>query len=131
MKNTNTYLYFGGDGGSDSSLGSLGDSGMYPAANFTGIDPISATTTRISFKALTGEAADDDILLTHVTGKFKEVCEALALALSSEREQGMITFAAMAQVGIGSTEPIYFNKLRELGCIDGSSAVVITMDTQN
>ena len=121
MRNTNTYLYFAEDG----EINALGDSAMYPAANFTGIDPISATTTRISFKALTGEAADDDILLTHVTGKFKEVCEALALALSSENA-GMITFAAMAH---DHGDAIYFNKLRELGCIDGSSAVAITLDS--
>lgn len=122
MRNTNTYLYFAEDG----DINALGDSVMYPAANFTGIDPISATTTRISFKALTGNDADDDILLTHVTGKYKEVCEALALALSSENV-GMITFAAMA--GTHQGEAIYFNKLRELGCIDASSAVAITLDT--
>ena len=110
-----TYLYFAENEGADAA----GDSHVYPASTFTGIDPISATTTRISFKALAGTGADDDILLTHVTGKYKEVCEALALALSDTSGQ-LVVFADEDNV-------IYYNKLRELGCIDGSSTVVTTL----
>ena len=73
-----TYLYFAENLGGDAA----GDCAVYPASTFTGIDPISATTTRISFKALAGTAADDDILLTHVTGKFKEVAELIASVLA-------------------------------------------------
>ena len=113
----NTYLYFA----ENLDANAAGDSVMYPAANFTGIDPISATTTRISFKALTGNAADDDILLTHVSGKYKEVCEALALALSSQ-DAGLVVFA-------DEDNGIYFNKLRELGCIDSNTELNITLDT--
>jgi len=110
-----TYLYFAENEGADAA----GDSHVYPASTFTGIDPISATTTRISFKALAGTAADDDILLTHVTGKYKEVCEALALALSDDNGE-LVVFA-------DEDNGIYFNKLRELGCIDASSTVVTTL----
>jgi len=110
-----TYLYFAENEGADAA----GDNAMYPASTFLGCDPISATTTRISFKALAGTAADDDILLTHVTGKFKEVCEALAHALSDTSGQ-LVVFADEDNV-------IYHNKLRELGCIDGSSTVVTTL----
>ena len=52
-----TYLYFAENLGANAA----GDCCVYPASTFTGIDPISATTTRISFKALAGTAADDDI----------------------------------------------------------------------
>jgi len=110
-----TYLYFAENESADGA----GDSHVYPASTFTGIDPISATTTRISFKALAGTAADDDILLTHVTGKYKEVCEALALAFSDDNGE-LVVFA-------DEDNGIYFNKLRELGCIDGSSTVVTTL----
>ena len=110
-----TYLYFAENESADAA----GDSHVYPASTFTGIDPISDTTTRISFKALAGTAADDDILLTHVTGKYKEVCEALALALSDTSGK-LVVFADEDNV-------VYHNKLRELGCIDGSSTVVTTL----
>ena len=41
-----TYLYFAENEGADAA----GDSHVYPASTFMGVDPISATTTRISFK---------------------------------------------------------------------------------
>ena len=110
-----TYLYFAENESADAA----GDSHVYPASTFTGIDPISATTTRISFKALAGTAADDDILLTHVTGKYKQVCEALADAMSSTGGE-LVVFA-------DEDNGVYWNKLRELGCIDGSSTVVTTL----
>ena len=110
-----TYLYFAENEGGDAA----GDSAVYPASTFTGIDPISATTTRISFKALAGTVADDDILLTHVTGKYKEVCEALADALS-DTSGGLVVFA-------DEDNTVYWPKLRELGCIDASSTVVTTL----
>jgi len=115
MRVKETYLYFAENEGADGA----GDSHVYPASTFTGIDPISATQTRISFKALAGTAADDDILFTHVSGKYKEVCEALALALSDDNGE-LVVFA-------DEDNGIYHNKLRELGCIDGSSTIVTTL----
>ena len=56
---------------------------LVPAANYLGADPISATTTRLSFKSLNGTAVDDDILLTHATGKFKAVCEMMQAAINA------------------------------------------------
>ena len=110
-----TYLYFAENESADGA----GDSHVYPASTFLGCDPISATTTRISFKAMAGTAADDDILLTHVTGKYKEVCEALADAMSSTTGQ-LVVFA-------DEDNTIYWPMLRQLGCIDGSSTVVTTL----
>jgi hypothetical protein len=110
-----TYLYFAENLGADAA----GDCCVYPASTFTGIDPISATTTRISFKALAGTAADDDILLTHVTGKFKEVAEAVADALSDDSGE-LVIFADEDNV-------IYSKKLRDGGCIDSSTALNITL----
>ena len=110
-----TYLYFAENLDGDAA----GDCCVYPASTFTGIDPISATTTRISFKALAGTAADDDILLTHVTGKFKEVAEAVADALSNDNG-GLVIFADEDNV-------IYSKKLRDGGCIDSSTELNITL----
>ena len=109
-----TYLYFAENESADAAS----DCAVYPASTFTGIDPISATTTRISFKALSGAAADDDILFTHVTGKFKSIAEALADALSDDSGE-LVIFA-------DEDNTVYSKKLRDLGCIDSSSTIVIT-----
>ena len=55
---------------------------MYPASSFLGLDPISNTTTRLSFKARNNTAVDDDVLLQHATGKHKEVAELIASVLA-------------------------------------------------
>ena len=110
-----TYLYFAENESADAAS----DCAVYPASTFTGIDPISATTTRISFKALAGTAADDDILFTHVTGKYKEICEALADALSDDSGE-LVIF-------MDEDNAIYSKKLRDLGCIDASTALNITL----
>jgi len=55
------------------------------AANYLGADPISATSTRLSFKSLTGTAVDDDILLFHTTGKFKAVCQMMEAAINANK----------------------------------------------
>ena len=110
-----TYLYFAENLDGDAA----GDCCVYPASTFTGIDPISATTTRISFKALAGTAADDDILVTHVTGKFKSVAQALANALSDDSGE-LVIF-------MDEDNAIYSKMLRDLGCIDSSTALNITL----
>ena len=110
-----TYLYFAENEGANAA----GDCAVYPASTFTGIDPISATTTRISFKALAGTAADDDILVTHVTGKFKSIAQALANALSDDSGE-LVVF-------MDEDNTIYSKMLRDLGCIDSSTALNITL----
>ena len=103
-----TYLYFAENLGADAA----GDSVVYPASSFTGIDPISATTSRISFKALTGNAADDDILVTHGSGKYKQLCEGMATLLNDDNselvvvfdEDNSITHKLLVDLNVGITE---------------------------
>ena len=110
-----TYIYFAENLGGNAP----GDCAVWPASTFTGIDPISATTTRISFKALAGTAADDDILVTHVTGKFKEIAESLADALSNDNGE-LVVF-------MDEDNTIYSKMLRDKGCIDAATALNITL----
>ena len=110
-----TYLYFAENLGADAAA----DCHVYPASTFLGCDPISATTTRISFKAIAGTAADDDVLLTHVTGKFKQVCEALANALNDDNGE-LVVFA-------DEDNTIYTKMLRDLGCIDPNTIVTTSL----
>lgn len=110
-----TYLYFAENLGGDAA----GDCITVPASRFLGCDPVSATTTRISFYAQNNNFRDDDILLTHVTGKYKEVCEALADALSDTSGQ-LVVFA-------DEDNGIYYRKLRDLGCVDSNTELDITL----
>tara|TARA_R100000234_G_scaffold117203_1_gene95297 strand:+ start:845 stop:1639 length:795 start_codon:yes stop_codon:yes gene_type:complete len=59
------------------------DGVLIPAANYLGADSISATSTRLSFKSATGTAVDDDILLVHGSGKFKDVCKMMEAAINA------------------------------------------------
>tara|TARA_Y100000592_G_C5438836_1_gene302267 strand:- start:808 stop:1155 length:348 start_codon:yes stop_codon:yes gene_type:complete len=73
------YLYF-----TEADLNSIaqtGEGAMYPASAFLGADPVSATTTRLSFKARNGTAKDDDVLIEHASGKHVEVAELIASVL--------------------------------------------------
>ena len=85
---------------------------MVPAANYLGADSISTTTTRLSFKSLTGTAVDDDILLTHTAGKFKDVCRMMEAAINANMQGEPIVITDVAngiefasdQWGVGITE---------------------------
>ena len=70
------YLYF-----AEATVETTGEAAMFPASSFTGFDPISATTTRLSFKARNGTAVDDDVLIKHASGKHYLVAEAIANVL--------------------------------------------------
>ena len=101
-----TFLYFSDNKGADAA----GDTVIYPASNFLGLDPISATTSRISFKALTGNAADDDILVTHASGKYKELCQGMAELMNSNGlvvvydEDNGIQHKLLVDLGVAITE---------------------------
>ena len=73
------YLYFAET--DLSSTAATGEAAMYPADAFLGFDPISATTTRLSFKARNNTAVDDDILVQHASAKHVEVAELIASLL--------------------------------------------------
>ena len=70
------YLYF-----AEGTVATTGTGAMYPASSFIGFDPISATTTRLSFKARNCTAVDDDVLVEHASGKHLEVGELIASLL--------------------------------------------------
>tara|TARA_R110000744_G_scaffold324342_1_gene430143 strand:+ start:811 stop:1155 length:345 start_codon:yes stop_codon:yes gene_type:complete len=108
MATKETYLYFGDNKGGNAA----GDSVTYPASTYLGLDPISATTSRISFKALAGTAADDDILFTHASGKYKELCQAMAILMNSTSgklvvvydEDNSIVHKVLSDFGVAPTE---------------------------
>ena len=90
---------------------------VVPAANYLGADAISATSTRLSFKSLTGTAVDDDIVLYHTTGKFKSVCQMMEMAINANMGGRPIVITDVAngvvfahdQFELGITECIITN----------------------
>jgi len=71
------YLYF-----AEGAVETTGEAAMFPADAFLGFDPISATTTRLSFKARNNTGIkDDDVLVQHASGKHIEVAELIASIL--------------------------------------------------
>jgi hypothetical protein len=71
------YLYF-----AEGAVDSTGEGAMYPASSFLGLDAISATTTRLSFKARGCTLVDDDVLVARASGKHAEVAELIASLLA-------------------------------------------------
>ena len=118
MKN---FLYFADAGGTDAAA----DNMVVPADAVIGINATAATTCNLYFKnprILEGTDAASTknyVELTYTSGKYKEVCEALALALSDTSGE-LVVFA-------DEDNTVYHPKLRELGCIDASSTVVTTL----
>ena len=113
-------LFFGeGDG-----LDATGDGAVFPHESFLGMDPISTTTTRLSFKARNGTAVDDDVLVTHATtangGGYKKVVGAICAAANGYPHSGGFIVVADSEVtaaGSANTnkEAIYSDLFRGMG----------------
>ena len=71
------YLYF-----AEGVVDSTGEGAMYPASSFLGLDAVSATTTRLSFKARGCTLVDDDVLVAHASGKHREVAQLIGSVLA-------------------------------------------------
>jgi hypothetical protein len=87
------YLYFAEGNGANAT----GEACVFDHKNFTGMDPVGATTARISFKSRNGAATDDHILITHTAAHgFKLVAErftALMTQLDNTQSKGMVVVA--------------------------------------
>jgi len=87
------YLYFAEANGANAT----GEAAVYNHKDFLGADPISATTTRLSFKARNGTAVDDNVLVTMTAAHgFKLVMERftkLLTQLDNTQSKGMVVIA--------------------------------------
>tara|TARA_R110002096_G_scaffold434652_1_gene657010 strand:- start:40 stop:786 length:747 start_codon:yes stop_codon:yes gene_type:complete len=80
------WSYYGVGAGS----GHQHDGLVVPATSITGIDPLSATNTRISFKSSLGTQVDDNVVLIHGSGKYKEVCKMIEAACNAHPHGGQL-----------------------------------------
>ena len=84
-----TYIYFRDYALTDETQG---NACAWPASKFLGIDLLDATRTIFYFEATIGKATVDTITITHTEGKHKELCEALSVALNSDKTN-LVVFA--------------------------------------
>jgi len=98
------YLYFSDGDGADAT----GDSAMWPASRFIGVDPTSATTTTVYFEGQTGVGDGlDKVVLTHLNSatvlddqanigghKCKEIAESISALLNAHPHGGVMHTAA-------------------------------------
>lgn len=71
------YLYF-----AEGTVATTGTGCMFAAKDYLGFDPNSATTSCLNFKTRTNAVADDQVVVTHASGKHKEVAELIASILA-------------------------------------------------
>tara|TARA_R100000541_G_scaffold17106_1_gene26863 strand:- start:4816 stop:5628 length:813 start_codon:yes stop_codon:yes gene_type:complete len=102
-------------------------------ANFIGADPVDTATaatigvgilngalveidqTVLSFKSVKGDATDDTILLTHKSGAYKEVCQAMEEIANGNyhrKGKGYYTFTDL----MSGKKTIWENRLGIIGC---------------
>jgi hypothetical protein len=89
-----TYIYFRDFTTSDVEADAASvrsGSCAWPASNFSSAIPHDSTNTDIFFHSLINQTVDQ-IRITHAEGKYKELCEALAVALNSDNNS-MVIFA--------------------------------------
>lgn len=67
------YLYF-----AEGAVDSTGEGMLFPASRFIGLDAVSATTTNVLFGDHDNADDSSQAVLTHASGKHKEVAELLA-----------------------------------------------------
>ena len=82
-----TYMYFRTY---DLDAENQGKACIWPASKFRGIDPVSTFKTNIYFESTIGKAKVDIVAISHANGKHKELCEALAIALNSDKNTLMV-----------------------------------------
>lgn len=107
---TNGYTFIAGDVITITLQQGLETSVAYPSSRYKSIANTNATTTTITFHALkNGDGEEDDIVLTHASGKYSEVVKMIDAALG-----------LAAGAGSASTAPTG----KFISVVDGSDGVV-------
>ena len=126
------YLYFGEGGGADATT----EAALYPASRFIGVEPATATTTRIFFESAVGDidgggGVGDYIEVTHAdthatAGSYhrcKLIAEAMAQAVNAgpHAEGGLISV-------IDVDNGIYFGEIATIKD-DASFGITVNLDS--
>ena len=92
------YFYFGED-----DVATTGESCMFPASSFLGMQPGGAASTTMHFQARNGSAADDIVTVTH-TGTTPKVFMTAAAGFmkANQRNPFLIVWDGESGAGIGN-----------------------------
>ena len=81
-----------------------GDAMLLPVSSFLGMEPVTATTTKMSFNKIDGTADKKVITLTHDEARGFEVMQHVAAAMASNPRDGFINICSTEEVkftGVG------------------------------
>ena len=130
MESLENMLYFAEGGGANAST----EAACYPASSFTGVAPITTTTTRIYFESPindvdSGGGAGDYIEVTHAntTATTGHRCQIIAKAMAEAVNAGPHNHGVMVDV-LDFDNSIYFGGLKGIKD-DASFGITVNLDS--
>ena len=126
------YLYFGEGGGANATT----EAALYPASRFIGVEPSSATTTRIFFESPVGdvdggggvgdyvEVTHDD---THETAGSYHRCKIIAQAMAEAVNAGPHANGGLISI-IDVDNGVYFGGIADI-IGDASFGITVNLDS--
>ena len=126
------YLYFGEGGGANATT----EAALYKASSFIGVEPASATTTRIFFKsgindnhatAQVGDYVEVTHADTHATASSYHRCKIIAEAMAQAANAGPHSDGKVISI-IDADNGIYFGGIQDITG-DTSFGITIALDS--
>jgi hypothetical protein len=126
------YLYFGEGGGADATT----EAALYPASRFIGVEPATATTTRIFFESPVGDVdggggVGDFVEVTHAdthaTAGSYHRCKIIAQAMAEAVNAGPHADGKLISV-IDVDNAVYFGGIADI-IGDASFGITVNLDS--
>ena len=126
------YLYFAEGGGADATT----EAALYPASRFIGVEPATATTTRIFFESAVGDidgggGIGDFIEVTHAdthaTAGSYHRCKIIAQAMAEACNAGPHANGGLISV-IDADNGVYFGGIADI-INDASFGITVNLDS--
>jgi len=126
------YLYFGEGGGADATT----EAALYKASSFIGVEPASATTTRIFFESpINGNHATSEVgdyvevthADTHATAGSYHRCKLIAKAMAQAVNAGPHADGKSISV-IDADNGVYFGDIKTI-IGDASFGITVNLDS--
>jgi|TARA_R110000824_G_scaffold159956_1_gene334552 hypothetical protein len=126
------YLYFGEGGGANATT----ECALYKASSFIGVEPASATTTRIFFEspindnhatAVVGDYVEVTHADTHATASSYHRCKIIAQAMAEAVNAGPHADGKLISI-IDADNGVYFGGIADI-IGDASFGITVNLDT--
>ena len=126
------YLYFGEGGGANATT----EAALYPASRFIGVEPASATTTRIFFESAVGDVdggggVGDYVEVTHAdthaTAGSYHRCKIIAQAMAEAVNAGPHANAGLISI-VDVDNDVYFGGIAAITG-DASFGITVNLDS--